>query len=65
MHYRCLIRALVDATKEGCDKRCLDYHIGDLLKQTIGSHKKRNLETDETRDSQEPLDWLGTIPERL
>ena len=56
---------MVDATKEGYDKRCLDYYIGDLLKRTIGSHKKRNLETDETRDSQEPLDWLGTIPERL
>ena len=51
LHYKCIIGALVDATKDGFDKRCLDFYIGEILKRAIAAHKKRN--TGEAEDEEE------------
>ena len=36
----CLLGAVVDPTKEGCNKAAFDFLISDLLKRALTKHKK-------------------------
>ena len=39
-HTFCLLGAVVDQMKEGCNKAAVDFLISDLLKRALTKHKK-------------------------